>query len=71
MIIIVEKRIKSSQLIQIMANFGVDLLLESQKANIKSNSDVLVIVMHWMLCKNNLRNVGVGDNVSFSYSLRN
>ena len=46
-----------------MSNFGVDLLLESQKANIKSPNDVLVIIMHWMLCKNDLRNVGVGDNV--------
>lgn len=47
-----------------MSNFGVDLLLESQKANIKNKNDILIIVMHWMLCKNNLRNVGIGDNVS-------
>lgn len=46
-----------------MANFGIDLLLESQKANIRSENDILVIFMHWVLCKNNLRNVGVGDNV--------
>jgi len=49
-----------------MANFGIDLLLESQKTNIKSNNDIIVIIMHWMLCKNNLRNVGVGDNKIFS-----
>lgn len=47
-----------------MSNFGIDLLLESQKAKIKSNNDILVIIVHWLLCKNNLRNVGVGDNVS-------
>lgn len=51
-----------------MTNFGIDLLLESQKANIRSESDILVIFMHWMLCKKNLRNVGIGDNVS-AYSL--
>lgn len=48
-----------------MANFGIDLLLESQKGNVKNSNDVLVILMHWILCaKNDLRNVGVGDNVS-------
>lgn len=47
-----------------MANFGMDLLLESQKTKIKSSNDILVIITHWLLCKNNLRNVGVGDNVS-------
>lgn len=46
-----------------MANFGIDLLLESQKSNIKSKNDILLIIAHWLLCKNNVRNVGIGDNV--------
>ncbi|CRK99484.1 CLUMA_CG012803, isoform A [Clunio marinus] len=45
-----------------MSNFGLDLLLESQKANIKSKNDIVVIILHWMLCKNDLRNVGIGDS---------
>ena len=49
-----------------MSNFGIDLLLESQKANIKNKNDVLVILMHWMLCRNNVRNVGVGESVNIS-----
>lgn len=47
-----------------MANFGIDLLFASQKANIRSPHDVLMIAFHWMLCKNNLRSCGLGDNVS-------
>jgi hypothetical protein len=47
-----------------MANFGVDLFFASQKQNIKNEADVLMIIVHWVLCKNEgLRNVGVGDNV--------
>jgi proteasome inhibitor subunit 1 (PI31) len=43
--------------------FGIDLLLETQKGKINSENDVLMIVIHWILCKNNFRSVGVGDNV--------
>ena len=46
-----------------MSNFGVDLLFETQKGNIHSENDALIIVIHWVLCKNNFRSVGVGDNV--------
>lgn len=46
-----------------MANFGIDLLFASQKTNIRSPHDVLMIAFHWMLCKNNLRNSGLGENV--------
>lgn len=46
-----------------MSTFGIDLLLDSQKNQIKSKNDVLVIFIHWMLVKNKIRNVGIGDNV--------
>jgi hypothetical protein len=48
-----------------MSNFGIDLLFESQKNNIKASSDVLVILAHWNIVKNGFRSVGIGDNVSF------
>ncbi|CAO1407322.1 unnamed protein product [Diamesa serratosioi] len=44
------------------SNFGIDLLLESQKDRIKSTADILMIVVHWMLVKNDFRCVGVGDS---------
>lgn len=47
-----------------MTNFGIDLLFETQKGNIRSENDALIIVIHWVLCKNNFLSVGVGDNVS-------
>lgn len=47
-----------------MSNFGIDLLFETQKGNIRSENDALIIVIHWVLCKSNFRSVGVGDNVS-------
>ena len=43
-------------------NFGLDLLFESQKLNIKNYPDVLMVVFHWCLSKNGLRCVGVGDS---------
>lgn len=46
------------------SNFGIDLLLESQKLNIQSGNDVLVVLCHWILCRNGLRNVGIGSSVS-------
>lgn len=45
------------------SNFGIDLLFETQKGNIRSENDVLIVIIHWILCKNNFRSVGVGDNV--------
>lgn len=48
------------------ANFGIDLIFETQRGNIKSENDVLMIVVHWILCKNEFRNVGIGDNRVFS-----
>lgn len=50
-----------------METFGIDLLLDSQRNNIKTKNDILVIFMHWMLVKNKVKNVGVGDNVSRSF----
>jgi predicted acetyltransferase len=47
-----------------MSEFGFHLFLESQKPNIQSKNDVLVIFMHWMFVKNKFRNIGIGDNVS-------
>lgn len=49
-----------------METFGIDLLLDSQRNNIKTKNDILVIFTHWMLVKNKVKNVGVGDNVSRS-----
>lgn len=46
-----------------MSEFGFHLFLESQKSNIKSKNDILVIFMHWMFVKNKFRNIGIGDNV--------
>lgn len=46
------------------SNFGIDLIFETQRGNIQSENDVLVLVIHWILCKNDFRNVGIGDNVS-------
>lgn len=43
-------------------NFGLDLLLESQKQCIKGSSDILIIVTHWILMKNKFRSVGIGDS---------
>lgn len=45
-------------------NFGIGLLFESQKNNIKNDADILAILVHWILIKNNFRSVGVGDSVS-------
>jgi hypothetical protein len=45
------------------SNFGIDLLFETQRGNIKSDNDILIIVIHYILCKNDFRNVGIGDNV--------
>jgi proteasome inhibitor subunit 1 (PI31) len=47
-------------------NFGIDLIFETQRGNIQSENDVLMIVVHWILCKNEFRNVGIGDNRVFS-----
>lgn len=46
------------------SNFGIDLIFETQRGNIQSENDVLIILVHWILCKNDFRNVGIGDNVS-------
>lgn len=51
-------------------NFGIDLIFETQRGNIQSENDVLVILVHWILCKNEFRNVGIGDNVCI-ITLRN
>lgn len=48
-------------------NFGIDLLLESQKLNITCKSDVLMILLHWMMCKNGFRCVGIGHDVSYAF----
>lgn len=48
------------------SHFGIDLVLETQKGNIRSENDVLIVLVHWFLCKNNFRNVGLGDNVSIA-----
>lgn len=46
------------------ANFGIDLIFETQRGNIQGENDVLIVLIHWILCKNDFRNVGIGDNVS-------
>ncbi|KAG5680869.1 hypothetical protein PVAND_010350 [Polypedilum vanderplanki] len=48
------------------SHFGIDLLFETQKEKINSENDVLIIVIHWILCKNKFRSVGVGDNKIYS-----
>lgn len=52
------------------SNFGIDLIFETQRGNIKSENDVLIILVHWMMCKNEFRNVGIGDNVCFCVLLK-
>jgi PI31 proteasome regulator N-terminal len=46
------------------SNFGIDLIFETQRGNIRSENDVLMIIVHWILCKKEFRCVGIGDNVN-------
>lgn len=47
-------------------NFGIDLLFETQKRNVQNENDVIIMILHWTLCKNNFKSVGIGDNKKFS-----
>lgn len=49
-----------------MSTFGIDLLFETQRGVIQSKNDVLIAIIHWTLCKNDLKSVGIGDKNTFS-----
>ncbi|XP_053688679.1 proteasome inhibitor PI31 subunit [Sabethes cyaneus] len=48
--------------------FGLELLYKTVENSIQTKSDVLITIVHWYLIKNSFRNVGIGDDKTFSNS---
>lgn len=46
--------------------FGFELLLSSVSADVKEKSDLVAVVFHWLLIRENFLCLGVGTEVNFA-----